>query len=86
MKQWPALDLRYSPSTTGDGLLARFTVPNSNGVALDGIFAAKGTDVTGVLGDLHLLYLLSEGGAISVGKRVNIGNFVRALLIDSCNV
>jgi hypothetical protein len=66
-----ALDLRYGPSTTSNRLLARFAVPDSDGVTLDSILAAEGADVAGVLGDLHLLHLFSEGGAISVGKRVN---------------
>lgn len=77
-KQCSALNLRYSPSTTCNSLLARFAVPNSNGVTLDGVFAAKGADVTGVLGDLHLLDLLSERGTISVDKIVSTRKLVRA--------
>ena len=78
----PALDLRYSPSTTSNGLLARFAVPDSDGVALNGVFAAKGTDVASVLGNLHLLHLLSERGTISVGKSVNIEIFIERQSVD----
>jgi hypothetical protein len=54
-----ALDLRYGPSSTSNGLLARFAVPDSDGVTLNSVFAAKRADIAGVLGDLHLLHLLS---------------------------
>ena len=54
-----ALDLRDGPSSTSNGLLARFAVPDSDGVTLNSVFAAKRADVAGVLGDLHLLHLLS---------------------------
>jgi hypothetical protein len=78
MKQSPALDLRYSPSTTSNCLLARFAVPDSDGVAFDSILAAECADIAGMLGDFHLLHLFSEGGTISVGKSVNIENSTRA--------
>jgi hypothetical protein len=34
-------------------------------VSLDGGLSAEGADVSGVLGDFHLLDLLSEGGTVS---------------------
>ena len=70
MKRSLALYLRYCPSTARNSLLAGFAVPDPNRMTLDGIFAAKGADVPGVLGDLHLLHLLSKRGAISVGQKV----------------
>jgi hypothetical protein len=54
-----ALDLRYGPSSTSNGFLARFAVPDSDGVTLNSVFAAERASVAGVLGDLHLLHLLS---------------------------
>jgi len=45
-------------------------VPNANGVSLDGGLAAEGADVSGVLGDFHLLDLLSEGGTVSVQRKL----------------
>jgi hypothetical protein len=78
MNQSPALDLRYSPSTTGNRLLARFAFPDTHGLTLNSILAAEGADVAGVLGDLHLLHLLSEGGAISVRRSVNTQRSVEA--------
>jgi hypothetical protein len=38
-------------------------------VSLDGRLSAEGADVFGVLGDFHLLDLLSEGGTVSVIQR-----------------
>jgi hypothetical protein len=71
IKYTAALDLRYSPSATSDGLLARPAFPDAHGVALNSILAAEGADVASVLGDLHLLHLLPERGAISAGRSVN---------------
>lgn len=67
-----ALDLRHGPSTTCNSLFARFAFPDTHGVTLNGVFAAEGTNVTGVLGNLHLLHLFSEGGAISIRTSVNV--------------
>src|ERR1700742_4121504 len=64
--------LRDGPGTTGDGLLARLAVPDANSCALYGVLSAEGADVAGVLGDFHLLHLLTQGGTISEG----IGQFV----------
>jgi hypothetical protein len=35
-------------------------------MALDGVLSAEGADVAGVLGDFHLLHLLTQGGTVSV--------------------
>jgi len=39
-------------------------------VSLDGRLSAEGADVFGVLSDLHLLYLFSEGGTVSVNRQI----------------
>lgn len=81
MKHSPALDLRYSPSAASNGLLARLAFPDTHGVTLHSILAAEGADVAGVLGDLHLLHLFSEGGAISVGRSVSMEKSVKVEFI-----
>jgi hypothetical protein len=55
-------------------------------VTLNSVLAAEGADIAGVLGDFHLLHLLPEGGAISVGKDVNIEYSVRASLMNHCTI
>lgn len=60
------LNVRHSVCPSRNGLVARLAVPDTNRVSLDGGLAAEGADVSGVLGDFHLLHLLSEGGTVSV--------------------
>lgn len=60
------VDLRDGPCTTSNGLAASFAVPDSNGVSLDCVLAAECADVSGVLCDFHLLYLLPERCTVSV--------------------
>jgi hypothetical protein len=60
------LNVRHSVCPSSNGLVARLAVPDTNRVSLDGGLAAEGADVSGVLGDFHLLHLLSEGGTVSV--------------------
>ena len=60
-------DVRDDVGSSGNGLLARLAGPDSDGVATDGGLSAEGADVTGVLGDFHLLDLLTQGGTVSVG-------------------
>lgn len=62
-------DLRDGVSTTGNGLLAALALPDTNGLALDGVLAAEGADVAGVLGHFHLLHLLTQGGTVSIINR-----------------
>lgn len=64
-KQHPSLDLRNCPRATSYCLSAALAVPDSNRVSLDAVLSAEGTDVSGVLGDFHLLDLLSERGTIT---------------------
>lgn len=51
--------------TTGNSLLAALALPDTNSLALDGVLSAEGADVAGVLGDFHLLHLLTQGGTVS---------------------
>ena len=61
-------DLRDGVSTTGNGLVAALALPDTDSLALDGVLSAEGADVAGVLGDFHLLHLLTQGGTVSVGS------------------
>lgn len=70
-----ASNLRDGVSTTGDGLVAALALPDTNSLALHGVLSAEGTDVTGVLGDFHLLHLLTQGGTVSVGNESIFGCF-----------
>jgi len=62
------LDVRENVGATGDSLLARLAVPDTGGVTLDGVLAAEGAEVAGVLRDFNLLHLLTERGTITVGS------------------
>ena len=61
-------DLRDGVSTTGNSLVAALALPDTDSLALDGVLSAESADVAGVLGDFHLLHLLTQGGTVSVGK------------------
>jgi hypothetical protein len=58
-------DVREGVGATGDSLLARLAVPDTGGVTLDGVLAAEGAEVAGVLRDFNLLHLLTERGTIT---------------------
>jgi hypothetical protein len=60
------VNLRDGVGTTGNGLSTALAVPDTNSLALDGVLSAEGADVAGVLGDFHLLHLLTQGGTVSV--------------------
>jgi len=62
------VDIRENVGATGDSLLARLAVPDTGGVTLDGVLAAEGAEVAGVLRDFDLLHLLTERGTITVGS------------------
>lgn len=75
-------NLRDSVGASSDGFSTALAVPDPHGVSLNSVLSAEGTDVAGVLGDFHLLHLLSEGstitGAIFTGhtdlcRRINSG-------------
>ena len=57
---------RDGVSTTGDGALARLAVPDTGSLSSDGNLSAESAGVLGVLGDFHLLHLLSQGGTVAV--------------------
>jgi len=59
-------DVRDNVGTTSDSLLAGPAVPDTGGVTLDRDLSAEGASVTGVLGDFHLLDLLTERGTVTV--------------------
>ena len=61
------IDVRENVGATGDSLLARLAVPDTGGVTLDGVLAAEGAGVAGVLRDFDLLHLLTERGTITEG-------------------
>ena len=61
-------DVRDSVGTTGNGALAGPAVPDTDGVSADGDLAAEGAGVLGVLGDFHLLHLLTQGSTVAVYK------------------
>ena len=61
-------DLRDGVSATGNGLVAALALPDTDSLALDGVLSAESADVAGVLGDFHLLHLLTQGGTVSVGN------------------
>jgi hypothetical protein len=64
--QCPQSNLRDSPGTTSNSLLASLALPDSYRVSLDSILAAECADVSGVLCDFHLLDLFSERSTVSV--------------------
>jgi len=57
--------IRDGVSSSSDGLLAGLAVPDSGGVTLDRGLSAEGAGVLGVLGDFHLLDLLTERGTVT---------------------
>ena len=61
----PLVYVRNSVGSSSNSLLARLAVPDADGVSLDCGLSAECADVLGVLGDFHLLDLLSEGGTVS---------------------
>ena len=58
-------NLRNCPCASGHGLLATLALPDADRLSLDCVLSTKGADVSGVLGDFHLLDLLSEGSTVS---------------------
>lgn len=60
-------DLRDGVGTAGNNLVAALALPDTDSLALDGVLSAESADVAGVLGDFHLLHLLTQGSTISVG-------------------
>lgn len=57
--------VRDSVGTTGDGSAAALAVPDTDSLPADGDLSAEGAGVLGVLGDFHLLHLLTQGGTVT---------------------
>ena len=85
-------DVREGVGTTGDSLLARLAVPDTGRVTLDGVLAAEGAGVAGVLRDFNLLHLLTERGTIAVESMLVLvhspGNFdsAREIVVECSRV
>lgn len=62
--------------TSGHGALARAAVPDTGGLAADGDLTAESAGVLGVLGDFHLLDLLTQGSTVAVS-----GISIRSMLL-----
>lgn len=62
---------RDGVSTTSDGSLARLAVPDTGRVSSNVDLSAESAGVLGVLGDFHLLHLLSQGSTITGGINVS---------------
>lgn len=85
--QWTttlSLDLRNCPCATSNCLSAALAVPDSNRVSLDGVFTAECADVSGVLGDFHLLDLFSEGSTITGTVFTGHTDLCAAVSPDTC--
>lgn len=63
-----ALNVRNNVGTAGNSALAGLAVPDAGGVTADSDLSAEGAGVLGVLGDFHLLHLLSQGSTVTVQK------------------
>ena len=61
-------------TSTGNGLAAGSAVPDTDVGALDGNLAAEGAVVLGVLGDFHLLHLLTQGSTVSDRRLLVLGS------------
>lgn len=73
-------NIRDSVGTTGNSLAARSAVPDTDGVALDVDLSAEGTGVLGVLGDFHLLHLLTQGSTVSVVRKNPVSISLQAVM------
>lgn len=59
-------NVRNNVGTASDGALAALAVPDTGRVTTDGGLAAESAGVLGVLGDFHLLHLLTQGSTVTV--------------------
>ena len=60
--------VRDGVGTTGNGAAAATAVPDTDGLAADGDLAAESAGVLGVLGNFHLLHLLTQGGTVTIER------------------
>lgn len=77
-------DLRDDVSTAGNSLVTALALPDTDSLALDGVLSAESADVAGVLGDFHLLHLLTQGGTVSVGKLLESVSSCRSIRYRLC--
>lgn len=59
-------NIRNSVGTASNGSAAGAAVPDTDRLSSDGGLSAEGAGVLGVLGDFHLLHLLSQGGTVTI--------------------
>lgn len=76
-------DIRNDVGASGNGLLARLAVPDSDRVASNSGLSAERTDVLGVLCDFHLLDLLTEGSTVSVRSEQSAPALLSSFLTSS---
>lgn len=65
------MDVRNSVGTASNGSLAGAAVPDTGGLSSDGNLTAESAGVLGVLGDFHLLHLLSQGGTVTIANCIS---------------
>ncbi len=65
--------------TTGNSLFTTLARPNSHNGTLDGVLAAEGTTVCGVLGHFHLAEEFTEGGTVACSVFAGDSNLSCAL-------
>jgi hypothetical protein len=65
------VDVRNSVGTASNGSLAGAAVPDTGGLSSDGNLTAESAGVLGVLGDFHLLHLLSQGGTVTIASCIS---------------
>lgn len=63
---WFVGNIRNSVGTASNGSAAGAAVPDTDRLSSDGGLSAEGAGVLGVLGDFHLLHLLSQGGTVTI--------------------
>lgn len=68
---WWCVDVRNSVGTASNGSLAGAAVPDTGGLSSDSDLTAESAGVLGVLGDFHLLHLLSQGGTVTITSRIS---------------
>ena len=73
--------IRNDISASGNGLLARLAVPDSDRVASNSGLSAERADVSCVLCDFHLLDLLTERGTITDTVFTNNSDFLSTLCL-----
>ena len=67
--------LPHGPSTTSHGLMTALALPDSDSGTLDVVLTAESACISGVLGDFHLLDLLTQGSTVT-----------RAILSDNADL